>query len=65
MVAGMMGTLRETAKEQPMADEQDRPDEPRDATPPAADPPASDQKPPAENDPAKATIAALIVPTAA
>jgi hypothetical protein len=37
-----------------MADEQDRPDEPRDATPPAADPPASDQKPPAKKAPAKA-----------
>lgn len=37
-----------------MADEQDRPDEPRKATPPAAEPAASDLTPPAKHAPRKA-----------
>jgi hypothetical protein len=47
-----------------MADEQDRPDQPRQANPPAADPPASDQKPVAKKTPAKAANTAAEKPPA-
>ena len=49
----MMGTLRAIAKEQPMADEQDRPDEPSEQTPPAKHSPANAAKKAAKKAPAK------------
>jgi hypothetical protein len=42
-----------------MADEQDRPDEPRETTPPAAEPPASNSPPPAKHAAAKAAKKAV------